>query len=162
VRLHQIHDILTTSIAEDWRLLYPPVFHHQLGVVQAGGPWSLEVYEHHYSATYRHDVNLTMAWGFEVDRDLTFPMWNGFPDPQISRLNLDIFWAGALINRILLVSVDGGRGTFVMPTLVGGQDTVTGSEVAVGDLLMSFRGFETSGEYVRRAGIAIVPGGLRE
>lgn len=162
MQLDAIRHILTSTSADDWRQLDPPVYHHQIGITSGRDEWSMEVVEHDYSATYRAEVNLTIAWGFEVDRDLTFPNWRAFPDPQIKRRNLDVFWAGALVDRITLVSVDGGRGQFVMPMMVDGKDTVTEDEVAVGDLVMSFRSRETSRDYVQRAGISIIPGALRE
>jgi hypothetical protein len=161
MRLREIHQALTETRAESWRRIHAPIFLDKIQKWTGGGEgWGIDIVEHSDGAALREDVNLTIAWGMERARDLRFPSWSEFPDPAVHSAYLDVFWAGAHVDRFTYAQVDGYRGLFLMPSRVAGEDTLTEAEIAVGDLLMSFSYPESSREYARSAGIRIVPGGL--
>ncbi len=67
-------------------------------------------------------MNLRLAWGMEIDRDLSFEGWN-FPDRTIRQFLADAFWQGAFVDRWTVLHVDGGRCYMPYPNRFG-VDTV--------------------------------------
>jgi len=114
VQLSQIRKLVTDSTADEWEVTrHGPFFLPKLSTSWSPGVdgetvTHIDADEHSYLLVFRPDVNLRLAWGLEEDSDLVFE-WGKFPDPKISRLLVDTFWAGALVDREAVYAVDGNR-----------------------------------------------------
>lgn len=71
---------------------------------------------HNEMIVYRPDVDLTIQWGMRSRRldhvTTAEQLWDEhgrFPDPAAHVEHADVFWRGNLIDRVELVTVDGGR-----------------------------------------------------
>jgi hypothetical protein len=60
-------------------------------------------------ATYKPEVLLAMHWGRTAIRGFREAWSERFADRNARSLYLDVLYAGSLISRDILVSVDGGR-----------------------------------------------------
>lgn len=90
--------------------------------VRYGSIWShdsghrVEINEHHSVGVYTPDIDITLAFGLNIDFDYAddrHPMkrsfeWaaEAFGDPEISVFFADLFYRGALIDRVNYVLVD--------------------------------------------------------
>ncbi len=96
------------SRPDDWELLQSgPDYLDRFTQVSAGERTWLEVGWHNAVAVFREDADLRIAFGMQIDWDLDFG-WT-FPDPQVTRDLVDLFWRGALVHRWSVYSVDGGK-----------------------------------------------------
>lgn len=175
MKLDQIHEILAVADPTRWHRVWQggPSYHYALSSFSGADGHGVDVGEHHLWAVFREDVNLTLAWGMDVDvrphpLGLEFPWQKNFIDQKVSALFADVFWAGALIDRFRLYYIDGGH--FLAPHTVTDETDETGHpaewhheltewEVEFGELLSVLERGSSSRNHVRRAGIAIVPGG---
>ncbi|MFJ4913954.1 hypothetical protein [Streptomyces sp. NPDC088726] len=67
------------------------------------------------SLVNRENVALTIAWGITANKGMT-PDWNTFSDDRPVDYQVgDVFCNGALVDRYLLASVDGGRVMLPVP-----------------------------------------------
>jgi hypothetical protein len=120
VDLNGLYQIITSTEPVDWYLLPGvPVTFLERSVVETGndgGP-QLEIEAHHARATYRRDISLGLAWGLPYERGAPWEEeWTAqFPDPKIRGYWADIVWNGTPIDRVLLLSVDGGRAFLPAP-----------------------------------------------
>ena len=81
------------------------------------GERGLEFESHFGRAAFKADIALGLAWGLPYDGGRTWEEdWAHFPDRSIRGYWADIFYAGMLIERHLLLSVDGGRCFLPAPT----------------------------------------------
>lgn len=71
----------------------------------------IEVHSHSDVAVFEPDIDLTMAFGMRAPGAVENPSfkWAKFPDPEITTHIADIFWRGALVDRVDYISVDGHR-----------------------------------------------------
>jgi hypothetical protein len=175
VSLQALRALVAQSVPDDWSVVYRgPLYLYQLGQVSSAKEGArVDVDWHNHLAVYKPDVRLRLAFGLEQDCDLTF---DGivFPDPQITRDLVDLFWNGALVHRWTVLAVDGGRG--VVPdveyevvsadgqaSLAPGNSAIVGyratpEEFAVARLVHVLSGCGGDfDEHTRRAHIAEVP-----
>ena len=118
--LNGVYQMITASATTDWYLLQgDPVTFLERSVVETGndGAPQLEIEAHHARATYRHDISLGLAWGLPYQRGKPWEEeWTlQFSDPQIRGYWADVLWNGAPFDRLLLLSVDGGRAYLPAP-----------------------------------------------
>ena len=102
IRLDDLRRLVADSAPGDW---------HKIGCYGAGadlsdrpGHWSVFV--------FRADVNLTLAFGAPIDDGEPWEDAELAPGPkhEVRGVLLDVFWAGALVDRQALYLVDDGRG----------------------------------------------------
>lgn len=106
--LDELIRTVTDSTPDDWEVLVSgPDYHDRFIQVSTQAGTHLEIGYHGAMCVYRNDVDLRLAFGMPMDRDLSFG-WT-FPDPQVTRDLVDLFWRGALVYRWSVYSVDGGR-----------------------------------------------------
>jgi hypothetical protein len=137
------NDLIANRSADAWFTpnIAGPTFHYrwQYGAAGSDG-FSYIIGEHNGHAVLREEPSLTMNWGLEVDSDdrqRRFEWAGHFPDPTVRPFWADFFWQGALIDRVELASVDGGRGTIPLPHF---GKTVTDYELAVAALVHDLSG----------------------
>jgi hypothetical protein len=89
----------------------------------------VEVSWHHDLMVLRADIDVSIAWGMDVDidpkeRDLRVEGWAKLLDlDEPPRLFFaDIFYRGALVDRVVLCSVDYGDGCVPLPDVSGVAD----------------------------------------
>lgn len=137
------NDLIANRSADAWFTpnIAGPTFNYrwQYGTV-GPDPISYIIGEHTGHAVLREDTSLTVNWGLEVDgddRQRHFDWAKQFPDSTVRPFWADFFWQGALIDRVELASVDGGRGTIPLPHY---GKTVTDYELAVAALIHDLSG----------------------
>jgi hypothetical protein len=109
VKLEEIKWMVSESTPEDWSVLPDgPTYHDWISQVASSGQRWVEVDSHHSVVVYKDDVDLRLAWGLTHSLNLSFDGWS-WPDKSISRLFVDVFWRGALVDRRHVLLVDGGR-----------------------------------------------------
>lgn len=125
--LRKIQTLIIESATHDW---------HR----PALGPFYANAYDidddvfrlHSELLVYRGDVRLTIQHGLKWGHlsrhiETATQLWDGahFPDESVQLFFGDVFWNGALIDRVQLISVDGARA--VLP--VGTRDALNASEL---------------------------------
>lgn len=127
--------------AEDWHVIRgrgPIGYHHAwtYGTGPGREPYSYVSSDHHGHAVCRLEPCLTMSWGMDRDddaRNLTFSWTEEFVDQAVRASLVDFFWNNALIDRVTLLSRDGGHG--LKPFVGEVNRTVTDFELAVANLV---------------------------
>lgn len=129
------------------------------------GKW-LEVRSHPMVATLKSDLDISLAFGLDCNKDFVEAWANGFPDPKASSHFVDFFFRGSLVHRDVYVTVDGGRGNLPLPIVEYNDDyskiislTVTQDADSFYRLFNQLE--NTSYEYDdyrKRAGIEVIPG----
>lgn len=143
--LHEIRSLVRNSSRADWHLIEEgPTYRNRfVSSTGSGDQWRLEEDSHHTVMVYRPDVDLTMAYGMTFDFRGDGPVrefaWSKvFPDKSVQIDMADIFWRGALIDRVDYAYVDGARG--IVPMGGGHQGLkVTSYERDVARLLHSLK-----------------------
>lgn len=138
------NDLIAGRTADAWyRISDGPTFRYgwEYGA-GADGPFSYIYNEHYAHAVSRDEPTLTMSWGLDVDsredgRNLDFEWAKAFANSTVRRFWVDFYWNAALIDRVMMCSIDGGHGTIPMPSY---NMHVTEFEVAVADLLHDLTG----------------------
>jgi hypothetical protein len=154
VKLHEIREKVANSHPDEWeRLASGPDYLDRFTQISGGERTWLELNWHNGVAVYQDDVDIRLAFGMEVDRDLDLG-WT-FPDPQTTRDLVDLFWRGSLVYRWSVYSVDGGRAYLpqVRPATV---------ETGPGAVDMELVAWYASAEDVKIARLAHVFNGGRE
>lgn len=182
MKLADIWDTITRSTRADWNhipcwgAMSGPSFHDSFETTSSSRGLETGVESHGNVAIYREDVNLSIAWGIDVDdrfwrthkTKLNYDFQKNFMNDDVTRCFADVFWAGSLVDREILVAVDSGRTLLPAPRgyLVSGEshedtavwgDKVTSREVAFARLVDSLEG--GGGEFssnLRRAGFAVI------
>lgn len=137
------NELIADRNAEAWFTpnIAGPFFHYRWQYGTAGHDnFSYIIGEHDGHAVLREEPNLTVSWGLEIDgedRQRRFDWANTFADPSVRPFWVDFFWNNALIDRVELASVDGGRGTIPMPHY---GKSVTDYEMAVALLIHDLSG----------------------
>ncbi|WP_149202835.1 hypothetical protein [Actinotalea subterranea] len=113
MRLDEIRDLIINSDRErDWHDVAVGSYFKDVPDVDE------DTFEWHGSLiVYKPDVDLTIQWGMRARQHLSKvtdakSLWErrgAFPDPSVSVVHADVFWAGSLIDRVYVVHVDGGR-----------------------------------------------------
>lgn len=117
MKLDDVRAILISSSPEDWH--QPggwPTYHDWLSPLVDGDPPGV----HDQYAVYRPDVRLTAAWGMDTPGD-TNPHdpdaapWATFADRKVTSVLVDVFYCGALVERLDGAVVDGGHALLPYP-----------------------------------------------
>jgi hypothetical protein len=163
---HEIREILRSSAAGHWlRIAHGPLFLDAwAGIARGDGDdaFHSEFISHYSRAVYGPMVELAIAWGCPQDRDLSFE-WAHWPDPSVDREYVDILWNGAIVDRYLGLSVDGGRAFLPQPAAdVLNEEYVAERITETQDnLFRIIAGLEQRNEhdtYLKQAGFVVVPG----
>lgn len=120
MRLDEIRKLVTESQPQDWNKIVlsgtaSPNYRQTLVTHQSGGNTETVAEGHPYLAVYKDDVDLSLAWGLEEHgyfgekEKLVFDFSERFANEDVSKFTLDVFWAGNLVDRHVLLSVDGSR-----------------------------------------------------
>lgn len=131
------HNLIADRSADAWfRIrIAGPDFHYRWNYGSGpAGEFSNIMGEHHSHAVCREEPSLTMSWGLDVHArdELHFDWAKDFVDTTVRAFWVDFFWNNALIDRVELLSIDGGNGTIPFPR--GGME-VSDYEVAVAYLV---------------------------
>lgn len=173
--LGDVRALILASTREDWNVIRSPIYERTVGRVDSSQPsgdtdhW-IEIYEHHLLAVYEPDVSIRIAHGINTnDADDWTPDWARFADPQVRAAHADVFWNGALIDRHVVIEVDGGRALLPDPRderVAKSGDlfdsevyahSVRESQVAFARLVHSFTDRDDFDDYFRRASFVVVP-----
>lgn len=73
---------------------------------------------HGMYAVYKPNISVSLAYGLTLNDDFKEKWANSFPDPQASSHYLDLFYINSFVDRIVYVSVDGGRAKLPIPKSV--------------------------------------------
>ena len=132
--LFALRKLIAESWDEHWHTLpIGPYFHDGFGEVDSSEGHYLEHRAHYYRAVLMSDVDVSLEFGMSLDgdRDRTiegFGWGLTFPDPAVRREFIDIFYRGALVDRMLVLDVDGGRATLPIACKISGDWAVYGWE----------------------------------
>lgn len=123
MKLDEIRATLVDGAAADWHVVDGfPTYRDNLNAIVDG----LENLESHSkTAAYMPDVNLTLAWGMDPpgDENPHLPGSPGaslgapFPDKSVSSFQVDVFYAGSLVDRHYGVHLDGYRAALPYPMM---------------------------------------------
>jgi hypothetical protein len=162
VTLEELLNTIALSDVDDWNVMTcwgadaGPSFLYDLDVWTSGDDkQGLAVREHGLRASYKRDVSIGLACGLPFmplgngsGQDLRFDWVRSFDEPITHGEWLDLFWNGALIDRHLVLLVDGGQAMLPNPraSLVESRqmtqerfaDTVSARAVAIARLVHCF------------------------
>lgn len=120
MRVYDVRNLIDQSVVDDWEYVQTETTIFRQQVVTSGGSGEgtqIETREHYSIAVYQEDVSLTLAWGLDYRGGESWEesAWkHAFPDPKVYGYFADVQWNGVVIERHLLLSVDGGR--YVLPS----------------------------------------------
>ncbi|MEH0407345.1 hypothetical protein ACIRVI_32410 [[Kitasatospora] papulosa] len=123
--------------------------------------WFQDLESHGNTLVNRENVALTIAWGITVNKGMMRDR-NTFPDDRPVHYQVgDVFWNAALVDRHLLVSVDGGRVLVPVPKPIydkreGKTFEVTRFERAFARLVHNAEPGEDFDPYYKEAGFVTV------
>ena len=119
------NDLIADLTAEAWYRIgiAGPDFHYRWSSGSGpDGEFSNVMGEHYSAAVCREEPSLTMSWGLDVHarserQELHFDWAKSFVNTSVRPFWVDFFWNNALIDRVELVSIDGGHGTIPFPSV---------------------------------------------
>lgn len=143
MRLHGVLDLFHNSTADDWHVIRPFGVNYTAQACADG-----TIREHPHQAVYMHDAALRIAWGYTDDEPILpasahLTVDDGAPEAMqtVKVEQADVFWQGALANRLEFVSVDRDPAASIpMPRPAGGEAAVTGRAMAAAKLLAELAG----------------------
>jgi hypothetical protein len=156
-----------------WGHTSGPSYLDDFRAAEVDGEYRLEHEAHANRAVLKADVDIAFAWGLPVDpRDPKYfsEAWTqNFPDTTTFAQHCDILYRGALVDREVLIAVDGGRYKIAVPE----QDTEELQPTkhvlkewflgpwanALGRLVTGCEGTYDYESALKRAGIVVRPGG---
>ncbi len=154
MNLTDIESILKDSDACDWERVNAPVS-------QPG---------HSGSAVYKPDLRLSLEWGVAENHDYKEAWANRHPDPSARSYYADVLFAGAVVKRVLMVAIDGGRAHIPAPSIKSDAGmslrpdailrfTLGRDDYEFGMLLAGVNGDDDAYlEYIGRAGLGVENG----
>lgn len=118
------NDLIADRTAEAWfRIrIAGPDFHYRWSWGSGpDGEFSNIAGEHYSHAVCREEPSLTMSWGLDVHahserNELHFEWAKNYVNTSVQPFWVDFFWNNALIDRVELVSIDGGHGSIPIPS----------------------------------------------
>jgi hypothetical protein len=161
MKLHEIRTAIRESAAEYWNYIPEgPLFNYNLGTSDG----SAQVFGWHDArAVLEDDVDIALEFGMSDDpfdhKEKWTEDWAHFPDTQIVGFYCDVFYRGALVDRVLLTSVDGGRATLPLPDRKrdGSGWTVNDWPHELARLVNDLHGRRDFEDYFERSGIEKLP-----
>ncbi|MBT9608143.1 hypothetical protein [Microbacterium sp.] len=160
MKLHEIRQEIRESMAEYWNYIpQGPLFNYNLG---NSGDQAQVFGWHDARAVLEHDVDIALEFGMSDDpfdnKENWTEEWSQFPDNKIRAFYCDVFYRGALVDRVLLASVDGHRATLPLPARrPGGGWTVEDWPYQVARVVDDLHGHRDFEDYFRRSGIEKLP-----
>lgn len=114
---YELWNAIIGSYDEYWhRIEQGPLYNYNLGMA---GSDAVVAGWHDARAVMIDDIDIALEWGMSADpfdlRSNWHPDWAPFPDPSVSLCYADVFYRGALVERITMASVDGGRAYLPLP-----------------------------------------------
>lgn len=159
------HRYIADSSEESWyKVAAQGTYYRHSWSHGCGGESRIES-EHRRMAVYRPDPSLTIAWGMQADGEeprTAYDWSQGFPNTAVWPIFADVFWCGALIDRVELARIDGAHGIIPLPNYA---NEVTHYELAVAFLLHALqegRNHDNPGRYVERLGFKVITDLARE
>lgn len=136
-------ETISASRESDWHALRGPVTIG--GAIYSG------------ALVYRPDIAISMAWSIERSEPFNEPWTHTFQGRAARILPLDLFYCGGLVDRLEIISVDGGRCFLPRPRIaLDGTAEVSPSLMRVVRLFYNLAGaLEDFDRYVQRAGIVV-------
>ncbi|WP_020101070.1 hypothetical protein [Mycobacterium sp. 360MFTsu5.1] len=123
--LHTLREKIIESSPEEWNKITcwgdaaGPVYRYSLTSERGESDIQTEAKGHSNTAVLIADIDISIAWGWDPDESLWGPRGGRdfdfsdflpiFPDDDVSRMYTDVFYRGALVDRVLFVVADGGR-----------------------------------------------------
>ena len=159
MNLFTLEQQITETWDERWHLLADgPQFHYNLGTV--GNVASVFGY-HSWRAVLNEDVDIAIEFGLNDDPsnddgNWTAP-WAPFPDESVHGRYADVFYRGALVDRELLASVDGGRAVLPIPSRQGKKWVASHWEHELARLVDELNGHSEFVDYFTRSGMEKIP-----
>jgi len=123
MNLFEIRRLIIESWKDSWHYLPEgPLFNYNLGTA---GDAATVLGWHDARAVLIEDVDVAIEFGLSADpfenrRDWS-PEWAKFPDPTVQVEFCDIYYRNALVDRISMVRVDGGRALLPLPNRDDGR-----------------------------------------
>ena len=145
-----ISTILATS-KTDWTSVMRPVFLQSASEVQANTARWIEIEEHDALYTLKSDLAVSIAVGLPRSGSFSEPWAANFPDPNPRAYYADMCINGRPIERVMVVTVDGGRATLPLPN--GGSLEVPTNRKRFTCLVDELQGGTKFDDYFRRAGL---------
>lgn len=155
MKLYEIHKAIAETWDDHWNVITEgPLFNYDLGTIDEVA--TVAGY-HSARAVLIDDVDIAIEYGMDVDafgnREKWTESWAPFADPTIRAEYCDIYYRGALVDRAMLASVDGGRATLPMPELRDGAWVAMERPYQLARLVDSFSSGREFDDYFRRSGI---------
>jgi hypothetical protein len=121
--------------------------------------WNHETIDSRSITAYRRDLNLRFEINYSDEGTQYFvEAWaNRHPDPRASGYWCDLYYASTLIERFILVAVDGGRAMLPIPRCgsdLAHLDEVTSLEYKIAQIHDTLG---TLDQYLRRSGLRVSP-----
>lgn len=118
MKFYELRKQITEAYGDYWHHINGgSQFHYDLGTVND----LASVFGYHSArAVLLNDVDIAIEYGMTddpLDRQAWVADWAPFPDPNVHGKYADVFYRGALVDRVHLASVDGGRAFLPAPTI---------------------------------------------
>lgn len=155
MKLYEIHTTIAGTWDDHWNVLNEgPLFNYNLGTIN---DVATVAGFHSGRAVLLDDVDIAIEYGMSIDpfgnRGNWTESWAPFPDPNIVGEYCDIYYRGALVDRVVLASVDGGRATLPMPEKRDGKWIAMDRPYQLARLVDSFTSGREFEGYFKRSGI---------
>jgi hypothetical protein len=155
MNLYALRKLIGETWSDHWNLINDgPQYNYNLGTINDVATvtgW------HHARAVLTEDVDVALEFGMTDDpfghRENWRADWAPFADPKVSGEYCDVFYRGALVDRVHLVSVDGGRAILPLPHHREGQWTVMDWDYTVARLVDDLTGHREFATYFENSGI---------
>ena len=155
----QIRELLATiasSKVADWQTIFRPTMRHRFTEIldETGKREQLLVDEHRVSFSYRPDVTITMAYGLVDQAAFELPADHPFGRENARSVYLDIFYAGRLVHRETIISIDRHRCLLPLPASWNPPINVPTAQFSLVRLIHALAGPPTDYEsYFRESGM---------
>ena len=110
MELDELRELIINTNDEYWnKLVVGPYYHDRIW--HDGDDFDGTSHSHDSRAVLLNDANISIEWGLrhrEDDDSDGYP-WADFRDKRVESMLVDVFYAGALVDRSVLFRVDGGR-----------------------------------------------------
>lgn len=116
MQLHEIRKEIEDTHSDYWTQIDGPLFRYNVGLSNDS---ISHVGWHETRWILNHDIDIAIEFGLATDLfgtggDLR-PEWAPFPDPSVDTMYADVFYRNALVDRVVVAYVDGGRAVLPVP-----------------------------------------------
>lgn len=123
MNLYDLRKTVAETWTDHWNLIdNGPLYNHAMGTVN---DVATVTGFHNARAILLDDLDVAIEFGMPDDpfdaRSNWTEDWAPFPDPKIRGEFADLFYRGALVDRVHLASVDGGRAILPLPERRDGE-----------------------------------------